>query len=179
MLDASEGLLTGTRNILANIFFPAVCATENWGALNLSKHGEKEKQNFKDGIRRYIAFLDGTRVSIEGAVKLKKTTLIDLSKLQSFEDLMTAASDVDMIDQLEEVLMMWYKQIEQVLTESDQMRKEADASGPLTELDHWKRMSAKFNSIIEHINGHDCKTVIHALNISRSKTLKLLLLFVP
>ncbi|RXM37302.1 Dynein heavy chain 8, axonemal [Acipenser ruthenus] len=172
MLDASEGLLTGTRNILANIFFPAVCATENWGALNLSKHGEKEKQNFKDGIRRYIAFLDGTRVSIEGAVKLKKTTLIDLSKLQSFEDLMTAASDVDMIDQLEEVLMMWYKQIEQVLTESDQMRKEADASGPLTELDHWKRMSAKFNSIIEHIKGHDCKTVIHALNISRSKTLK-------
>lgn len=47
-------------------------------------------------------------------MKLKKTTLIDLSKLQSFEDLMTAASDVDMIDQLEEVLMMWYKQIEQV-----------------------------------------------------------------
>lgn len=52
------------------------------------------------------------------------------------------------------------------------MRKEADASGPLTELEHWKRMSAKFNSIIEHIKSPDCKSVINVLNISRSKSLK-------
>ena len=52
------------------------------------------------------------------------------------------------------------------------MRKEADASGPLTELEHWKRMSAKFNSIIEHIKGPECKAVVNVLNINRSKMLK-------
>uniref|UniRef100_A0AAZ3PJI0 AAA+ ATPase domain-containing protein n=1 Tax=Oncorhynchus tshawytscha TaxID=74940 RepID=A0AAZ3PJI0_ONCTS len=169
MLDAAEGLLKGTRNLLSKIMMPAVCATENWGALNQSKHGEKDKQNFKDTITRYIHFLDAC---IEGTVQLKTASNIEFARLVSFEDVKAAAADVDMVHQLEEALMMWYKQIEQVLTESDQMRKEADASGPLTELEHWKRMSAKFNSIIEHIKGPECKAVVNVLNINRSKTLK-------
>uniref|UniRef100_A0AAZ3S0U6 AAA+ ATPase domain-containing protein n=1 Tax=Oncorhynchus tshawytscha TaxID=74940 RepID=A0AAZ3S0U6_ONCTS len=109
-----------------------------------------------------------------GVLRVKPPTAsnIEFARLVSFEDVKAAAADVDMVHQLEEALMMWYKQIEQVLTESDQMRKEADASGPLTELEHWKRMSAKFNSIIEHIKGPECKAVVNVLNINRSKTLK-------
>lgn len=60
----------------------------------------------------------------------------------------------------------------QVLIESEQMRKEADDSGPLTELEHWKRMSAKFNFIIEQIKGSNCKAVINVLNVAHSKLLK-------
>lgn len=60
----------------------------------------------------------------------------------------------------------------QVLIESEQMRKEADDSGPLTELEHWKRMSAKFNYIIEQIKGPSCKAVINVLNVAHSKLLK-------
>uniref|UniRef100_A0A8V0ZBE3 Dynein axonemal heavy chain 8 n=1 Tax=Gallus gallus TaxID=9031 RepID=A0A8V0ZBE3_CHICK len=54
-----------------------------------------------------------------------------------------------------------------------QMRKEADNSGPLTELEHWKCMSAKFNSIIEQIKGSDCRAVINILNVGHSKLLKM------
>uniref|UniRef100_A0A8D1KVR1 AAA+ ATPase domain-containing protein n=1 Tax=Sus scrofa TaxID=9823 RepID=A0A8D1KVR1_PIG len=54
----------------------------------------------------------------------------------------------------------------------NQMRKEADDSGPLTELEHWKRMSAKFNYIIEQIKGPSCKAVINVLNVAHSKLLK-------
>ncbi|KAM6954364.1 dynein axonemal heavy chain 8-like [Aplochiton taeniatus] len=163
----------GTMTLYSKIMLPTVNATENWGALNQSKYGEKVKQNFKDTISRYIGFLDGIQVSIEGTIQLMKAKDIDFSKLASFDDIKTASADIDMVHQLEEVLMMWYKQIEQVLTESDQMRKEADASGPLTELEHWKRMSAKFNSIIEHIKGAECKAVVNVLNINRSKMLKM------
>ncbi|EMP24496.1 Dynein heavy chain 8, axonemal [Chelonia mydas] len=53
------------------------------------------------------------------------------------------------------------------------MRKEADDSGPLTELEHWKRMSAKFNFIIEQIKGPSCKAVINVLNVGHSKLLKM------
>lgn len=60
----------------------------------------------------------------------------------------------------------------QVLIESEQMRKEADDSCPLTELEHWKRMSAKFNYIIEQIKGPSCKAVINVLNVAHSKLLK-------
>lgn len=44
--------------------------------------------------------------------------------------------------------MSWCKQIEQVLAESEQMRKEADDIGPSAELDHWKMKMAKFNRYV-------------------------------
>uniref|UniRef100_A0A8C8RGD8 Dynein axonemal heavy chain 8 n=1 Tax=Pelusios castaneus TaxID=367368 RepID=A0A8C8RGD8_9SAUR len=173
VLDATEGLLRGTRNMLANIFLPAILATNNWGALSQTTQGTIEKQSFIETINRYLSFLDGARVSIEGTVELKKIDYIDFSKLQSFEEVTAAAANSDTVHQLEEVLMIWYKQIEQVLIESEQMRKEADDSGPLTELEHWKRMSAKFNFIIEQIKGPSCKAVINVLNVGHSKLLKM------
>uniref|UniRef100_A0A4W4EW92 Dynein heavy chain tail domain-containing protein n=1 Tax=Electrophorus electricus TaxID=8005 RepID=A0A4W4EW92_ELEEL len=150
-LFSGYGLLKATRNLISKVFMQAVCATENWGALNQSKHAEKDKQNFKDTISPCICFLDGIQMRIEGAVQLKKASGIDFSRLVSFEDIKQAAADTDMVHRLEDVLIMWYEQIKQVLTESEQMRKEPDASGPLSELEHLKRMCAKFNSIIEHI----------------------------
>lgn len=59
-------------------------------------------------------FILGARVSIEGTVELKKIDHIDFSKLQSFEEVTAAAASSDIVHQLEEVLMIWYKQIEQV-----------------------------------------------------------------
>ncbi|XP_071074543.1 dynein axonemal heavy chain 8 [Dasypus novemcinctus] len=172
VLDASEGLLNGIRNMLAHIFLPAILATNNWGALNQSKQGESEKHIFTETISRYLSFLDGARISIEGTVKLKNIEHVDFSKLQTFEEVTAAAGNSETVHQLEDVLMVWYKQIEQVLIESEQMRKEADDSGPLTELEHWKRMSAKFNYIIEQIKGANCKAVINVLNVAHSKLLK-------
>ncbi|NXF40479.1 DYH8 protein, partial [Nyctibius bracteatus] len=61
----------------------------------------------------------------------------------------------------------------QVLIESKQIRKEADDSGPLTELEYWKCMSAKFNFIIEQIKGPNCKAVINVLKFGRSKLLRM------
>lgn len=59
VLDASKGLLNGIRDMLANIFLPAVLATNNWGALNQSTQGESEKHIFTETINRYLSFLDG------------------------------------------------------------------------------------------------------------------------
>uniref|UniRef100_A0A671DJY8 Dynein heavy chain tail domain-containing protein n=1 Tax=Rhinolophus ferrumequinum TaxID=59479 RepID=A0A671DJY8_RHIFE len=172
VLDASEGLLIGIRDMLTKIFLPAILATNNWGALNQSKQGESEKHIFAETINRYLAFLDGARISIEGTVKLKKIDNVDFSKLHTFEEVTLAAGNSETVRQLEDALMIWYKQIEQVLIESEQMRKEADDSGPLTELEHWKRVSAKFNYIIEQIKGPSCKAVINVLNVAHSKLLK-------
>lgn len=62
MLDAREGLLKGTRNLLSKVLMPSVSATDNWGALNASKHGDTDKQNFKDTMSRYVSFLDGEQI---------------------------------------------------------------------------------------------------------------------
>ncbi|XP_064014378.1 dynein axonemal heavy chain 8 [Pogoniulus pusillus] len=173
VLDATEGLLRGVTKMIGKIFLPAILATSSWGALSQDKQVTKDKKIFVEKISKYLSFLEGAILSIEGTVELKKVDHINFSKLQSFERITAAANNPDMVHQLEEVLMMWYRQIEQVLIESKQMRKEADDSGPLTELEHWKFMSAKFNFIIEQIKGPNCKAVINVLNVGHSKLLRM------
>ena len=59
VLDGSEGLLLGIKNVISKVFLPAVLATNNWGALNQTKQGHLEKQSFTETLNRYLAFLDG------------------------------------------------------------------------------------------------------------------------
>lgn len=59
-----------------------------------------------------------------------------------------------------------------MLAESEQMRKEADDTGPMAELDHWKMRMAKFNSLVEQIKDTECRTVISILQFAKSRVLK-------
>lgn len=47
-------------------------------------------------------------------VHLNTVADLDFSKLASLEDMKVAAANIDMVHRLEEILMQWYKQIEQV-----------------------------------------------------------------
>lgn len=53
-------------------------------------------------------------MSNESIVHLSTATDIDFSKLISLEDIKVAAANFDMVHQLEEILIQWFKQIEQV-----------------------------------------------------------------
>lgn len=57
----------------------------------------------------------------------------------------TSANNSELVEQLEGVVSLWANQIRQVLTESEQVRKEADDVGPWAELEHWKRRMVTFN----------------------------------
>ena len=64
-------------------------------------------------------------------------------KLQVY--ILPAAGNTDSLEKLEGLCAQWSKQIEQVLAESEQMRREADDIGPTAELSYWKSRMAKFN----------------------------------
>ncbi|NXU46526.1 DYH8 protein, partial [Drymodes brunneopygia] len=172
VFDASDGLLLGIKDLIEKVFLPAILETSNWGNLGQSKEDTKDKQNFVETINKYISFLRGAAANIEGTVELEKVDYIKFSELQTFDKITAAAENSDMVHQLEEVLMTWYRQIEHVLVESKQLRREAKDSGPLMELQDWKYTSAKLNFIIEQIKGQNCKAVISVLKVAHSKILK-------
>jgi Dynein heavy chain, N-terminal region 1 len=60
----------------------------------------------------------------------------------------------------------------QALSESEQMRRDADDSGPYDEVEFWRATTAKYNSIMQLLSGHDCSMAIQILNIAKSKVLK-------
>ncbi|NXC51172.1 DYH5 protein, partial [Penelope pileata] len=78
----------------------------------------------------------------------------------------------EITEKLEEALMIWIKQIRQVLVESEQMRREADDVGPSAELEYWKSRMSSFNSLLEEIRSSRVKKIISILQAARSKTLK-------
>uniref|UniRef100_A0A4W6EPU5 Dynein axonemal heavy chain 5 n=1 Tax=Lates calcarifer TaxID=8187 RepID=A0A4W6EPU5_LATCA len=69
-------------------------------------------------------------------------------------------------------MKVWIKQIEQVLAESDQLRKEADDLGPRAELDHWKRRMSRFNYLLDQLKSPDVKAVLGVLLMAKSKLIK-------
>ncbi|NWS79931.1 DYH5 protein, partial [Toxostoma redivivum] len=78
----------------------------------------------------------------------------------------------EVTEKLEEVVMIWIKQIRQVLVESEQIRREADDVGPSAELEHWKSRMSSFNSLLDEIKSSRVKKIISILQAARSKTLK-------
>ncbi|NWW43079.1 DYH5 protein, partial [Pedionomus torquatus] len=78
----------------------------------------------------------------------------------------------EVTEKLEEAVMIWIKQIKQVLVESEQIRREADEIGPLAELEHWKSRMSSFNSLLDEIKSSRVKKIISILQAARSKTLK-------
>jgi dynein heavy chain len=71
------------------------------------------------------------------------------------------ASKSDQLKIIEDLVSsVWCKQMEQVLAESEQMRKEADDTGPIAELEHWRNLSARFNFLIEQIKSPRIKHCI-------------------
>lgn len=66
-----------------------------------------------DDLLLFFCTLD-IQMSNESIVHLKTVTDIDFSKLVTLGDMKVAAADFDMVHQLEEILLQWYKQIEQV-----------------------------------------------------------------
>ncbi|NWV21638.1 DYH5 protein, partial [Origma solitaria] len=78
----------------------------------------------------------------------------------------------EVTEKLEEVVLIWTKQIRQVLMESEQIRREADDVGPSAELEHWKSRMSSFNSLLDEIKSSRVKKIISILQAARSKTLK-------
>ncbi|XP_069810981.1 dynein axonemal heavy chain 8 isoform X3 [Dendropsophus ebraccatus] len=173
VLDATQGLFSAISDLLSKAFLPAINATNNWGSLNQSMHKVSEKQQFIETIDQYLHHLLGVKQTIDGAVKLTTIESINFTTMQSFEGIRAAASDKAVVAKCEEALMVWYSQIYQVLIETDQVRREADVSGPETELEHWIRMYMKFNFIIEQIKGDNVKAVVLVLTMAKSKLIKM------
>lgn len=71
----------------------------------------------------------GAQQSINDAVRLSLTTPVDLLSLGTSDGCISAAKNTDTVTSLEQLLSVWCQQIEEVLAQGSQIRKEADDSG--------------------------------------------------
>uniref|UniRef100_A0A8C3H648 Dynein axonemal heavy chain 5 n=1 Tax=Chrysemys picta bellii TaxID=8478 RepID=A0A8C3H648_CHRPI len=139
---------------------------QHWGAV---KEGLKNSQiqDFLYSVDKFVGTLSSARQNLEDKIQLQKVDIESyLNNLHNPSDYITAGSNIEVIEKLEGVLIIWIKQIGQILVESEQMRKEADDIGPAAELEHWKSRMASFNRL-KHLNK-----VLSILQAAKSRLLK-------
>ena len=71
----------------------------------------------------------GAQKSIDDAVHLSLNTTVDLSLLNTPDGCTNAAKNPETVMLLEQLVLTWCQQIENVLAQGQQMRRESDDSG--------------------------------------------------
>ncbi|CAF4116331.1 unnamed protein product [Rotaria sp. Silwood2] len=170
-LDASNGkMLESIDQLLANMLIPLFQQYEDWGALKTRSN--INVQDFLDAMSQFTATVNGASDNIAHQVKLAPSDNDStLSTLATPNDYQTMAQNGDFIIECEKLMDKWCKQIEKILAESEQIRREADDVGPSAELIHWKQRMATFNNLLEQIKSSRCRAVVGVLQSAKSKSI--------
>ncbi|XP_062848702.1 dynein axonemal heavy chain 5 [Trichomycterus rosablanca] len=173
MLDTTGvGLLKSVEQLLSEIFIPTLRKMNHgWGELS-SPQAQPVKQDFISSLENFVSVLAGAQESLEEKVNLKECDTFDLKTLRGPSDYTAMANSTEALEKIESCMKVWIKQIEQVLAESDQLRKEADDLGPRAELDHWKKRMSRFNYLLDQLKSPDVKAVLGVLIMAKSKLIK-------
>ncbi|XP_057691021.1 dynein axonemal heavy chain 5 isoform X3 [Corythoichthys intestinalis] len=174
MLDTSEGgLLKSVEQLLSEVFIPTLTKMNHgWGEL-ASPQAQTVKKDFISSLENFVSVLAGAQESLQEKVTLKPCDTFDVRVLKGPSDYMAAANNTDTIEKAEACMKVWIKQIERVLAESDQLRKEAEDLGPRAELDHWKKRMSRFNYLLDQLKSPDVKAILGVLLMAKSKIIKL------
>lgn len=171
VMDCNSGLLNGLEKLFQGVFAPALQVHDQWGEPDTGSASAKPE--FLENLNKFVNILSTARTNMSGRVVLSAGDLKEtLDAMKGPSDHAVAANNVELLDSIEELIMSWIKQIEQVLAQSEQMRKEADNIGPSAELDHWRKRMAKFNSLLGQLKSSHCKAAIGVLYAARSRCLK-------
>ncbi|XP_046353935.2 dynein axonemal heavy chain 5-like isoform X1 [Haliotis rufescens] len=175
MMDCNQGqVLSGFEKHMSKVILPALKSLEQWGTLTNGSNGNNAQvEDFLENMEKFISSLISALNNMEGQVALEENgTGHIIDSMESPADYQTAAANTEYLEKLEELLGMWSKQIEQVLAESEQMRREADDIGPTAELAYWKSRMARFNNLLEQMKNPRVKRVVGVLQVAKSKSLK-------
>nr|XP_033785734.1 dynein heavy chain 5, axonemal isoform X1 [Geotrypetes seraphini] len=174
VLDTSEGgLLKSVEHLLSEIFIPALKTVDHsWGDLGMAQQPTNVRQDLLSTVEGFVSVLIGAQQSLMEKVNLNNCETYDLKTLKGPQDYQVVANSTEALEKIETCMKVWIKQIEQVLAESNQLRKEADDLGPRAELDHWKKRLSKFNYLLDQLKSSDVKAVLGVLTTAKSRFLK-------
>ena len=165
-LDLSRGpLLNVMAESLSKIMVPSLRNWEDWGHLSKDATGD-----FIHQLDKFVEILQSAEEGIKGKTALAKTSKEDLIETaKSPIEGQRMALNPETVADFEQIMDTWMGQIEQVLVESQQMRREAHDAGPSAELIYWKARQAKFANLIEEIRSSRCQAVVRLLHVAKSR----------
>ncbi|XP_043247781.1 dynein axonemal heavy chain 8 [Colletes gigas] len=169
---ASPSALAAISELILRLNLPAIVANTMWGELSKNEAGEKVKNNFICDFRDFCEFLSMIKIDLENTIKFEIDWDIYNKYLTLPMDNMESDTNLLAIDAIENNVRIWMKSIERAVVESQQLRRETETMGPNAELTYWRRLLARFSSIIEHIKSPFTQKYLDFLTRIKSKHIK-------
>ncbi|KAL1518053.1 hypothetical protein ABEB36_001736 [Hypothenemus hampei] len=170
VIDAQKiGLVTTVERVLEHVFmealaFPSLDCEDD--AINCPA----VKNLLLPSLRSFCSVLkvceevaNEANLFDDGQVLMQKTTV---------DELKVMATSQEKVHQLEERVTSWCKHLDEILKESEQIRRENDSSGPQDELEYWKKRGARFSQIVQQVNCKEVQMTLLCLKVAHSKMLK-------
>lgn len=88
------------------------------------------------------------------------------------EKIKDSVRDPEVLAKVESTFRGWFKKVEVVLIQFQQLRRENEFMGPVVEIEYWRKQLAKFSSIVEFTKTTEFTMHIQFLNSSESRILK-------
>ena len=107
----------------------------------------------------------------EKRVVLDKLPLEIIRPLVSYQAIIDASKDLVVLKIFDEILDKWIRKVNQLIIQSDEIRLESDDTGPMAELNHFRIIAFKFNSVLEQLKEPESKLLIQVLNAAGNRKL--------
>ncbi|VVC99767.1 unnamed protein product [Leptidea sinapis] len=96
-----------------------------------------------------------------------------MANINDATELREMTKNANTITMLEERVYEWIKKIMEILSESEQLRREVDSSGPQDELEYWKKRGAQFSQLVSYLQDKEVQLTLSCLQVANSKVIKL------
>ena len=142
--------------VMGQIFAPQILESHVWP--------ESVKKDLSGHLHKFMASLT------ESTFEAQRKTVLYLPSGNFLPDVVTAAKNKDLVQQLESIVISWTRQIKEVVNSHDNAYH-AEVSGPLEEIQFWRSRTVDLSGISEQLRRTDVRRVVCVLEASKSSYL--------
>ncbi|XP_071954985.1 uncharacterized protein [Antedon mediterranea] len=165
--ELRHSVLDNLNTLLTDIYLPLLRAQTDWGHCT-----PEQVSHCLNSLEKHTAALTETVKVPSTAARQQVLRRPENLVSNEFSKHRSTAYDGNIISEYEALVTEWISTIDNALTDGGDERFMDPNSGPLSELERWKRRQRMLTSIMEQLKGKECKTVIGVLISSKSKVIK-------
>jgi len=142
--------------VMGQVFAPQILESRAWP--------ESVKKDLSGHLHKFMASLT------ESTFEAQRKTVLYLPSGNFLPDVITAAKNKDLVQQLESIVISWTRQIKEVVNSHDNAYH-AEVSGPLEEIQFWRSRTVDLSGISQQLQREDVRRVVCVLEASKSSYL--------
>ncbi|CAF4128186.1 unnamed protein product [Rotaria sp. Silwood2] len=164
-------LMINLETILLS-YLPSIKKADEWNKLNLfNEKTDQIKLNLIYQIEQNANFFRTIHKSFIDCIQLQKVPIRlrhDTQEIINPNSLLRFVQDTELVQQAEETIIEWIKEIDNFYRKSTLVRQIMSDSGPLNEVKYWKKQVIQLNHLVNQLRLPSNRAVIYLLNIAAS-----------